>query len=73
MNELRIRIGEILLRSRLTKTELARRVNAPKSQVTMVCNGQMRPSKNLAMKIATELAHDPATLFREWDLFEEAS
>ena len=73
MNELRIRIGEILLRSRLTKTELARRINAPKSQVTMVCNGHMRPSRNLATRIATELAQDPGQLFQEWEIFDEAA
>ncbi len=70
MNQIRIRIGEILLRTRLTKTELARRVNAPKSLVTLVCNGHMRPSRRLATKIAEELGRDPKELFREWELFE---
>lgn len=70
MNQIKVRIGEILLRKGMTKTELARRIGAPVSHVTVICNGHMRPSLRLATKIADELGKDAGELFREWNLFD---
>jgi transcriptional regulator with XRE-family HTH domain len=75
MQQIRIRIGEILLHKHLTKAELARRVAASQPLVNQVCNGTARPSKPLAAKIADELGRDPRELFQEWEpgLFEPYS
>jgi len=71
LQEIRIRIGEILLRKRLTKTELARRVGAAKPLVNQICNGNVRPSRRRATQIAEELGRDPGELFQEWEMFDE--